>query len=303
MFGVLAVDKPAGLTSRDVVNRVQRLLRPARRGSVSPITKVGHTGTLDPMATGVLLIVVGQATKLVEYAHALRKSYEADFELGLVSDTLDSTGNVEPVQGAPHIARSAWLREMQNWQGTVEQRPPKYSAIHVGGRRAHEMARSGLEFETPVRRVTIHTLELLDFEYPRVSIRIQCSTGTYVRSLGADIATALGSSAIMTRLVRTQIGPFDLSECVRLDELDRCQAVQETLLSPLGLLTEMHKIDLDEVQCEDMRHGRTVALSCGRIGAESQEGRTVAVLDPTQKLVAIALQDQQRLRPIRVITV
>lgn len=291
LFGVLAVDKPGDWTSRDVVNRIQRFVRP---------TKIGHTGTLDPMATGVLILVLGQATRLVEYAHDLRKTYESEFLLGVSSDTLDTTGCMVAQVNPPIIRRSDWTSQMPNWMGTIRQQPPKYSAIHIAGHRAHELARRGEHFEVPFREVHIYSLELLEFEYPRVRLRVQCSTGTYIRSLGNDIAAALGTCAVMSRLVRTEIGPFRLSACSQLADLDSRQAVADHLQPPMKLLEELPKVAVIDTQCQLMKHGKSLTMHECPPSVLGREDQPIAVTDSTGTLIALATWSSGKLRPIRV---
>ena len=318
LFGVLAIDKPASMTSRDVVNRVQRLLRTAQTFKSSSrisepdensppksrqFVKVGHTGTLDPMATGVLLLVVGQATRLVEYSHDLPKTYEAEFTLGLTSNTLDSTGQIQLISSAPTIGRQQLMAELQNWQGPIRQQPPKVSAVHIGGHRAYEMARKGIEFEVPTRVVTIHRLELMSFEFPRFVLRVQCSTGTYIRSLGADIATALGSGAVMSRLVRTEIGPFRLVDCVSLGALQSKKEIVQSLRPPLDLLQQMMQIKLEEVDCQSLRQGKKLRMDQVNRSFPGQDGQQAVAVDVGGRPVAIVLMAQGLIRPIRVFNI
>jgi tRNA pseudouridine55 synthase len=279
MFGVLAVDKPAGWTSRDVVNRVQGLVRP---------TKVGHTGTLDPMATGVLLLVVGPATRLMEFSHRMPKRYDAEFLLGCSSDTLDTDGLVQACSSAVQIGRQQWTEAMGQWLGKIQQRPPRYSAVHLGGRRAHELARAGVDFEVQPREVTIFDLELVSFEYPVVRMRIECSTGTYVRCLGSDIAKSLGSDAVMSRLVRTQIGPFLLADSTPLAELGDRQSVAALLDSPLKLLPDLPVLDLSDEQCRQLRNGQPIVsdrLPGQNTHGQNTHGQNVHRRNPPNKSV------------------
>ncbi len=199
LFGVLPVSKSKNVTSRRVVDQVERLVRPDR---------VGHTGTLDPLAEGVLLLAIGHATRIVEFSHEWSKSYIATFELGKRSDTLDSTGEIEVCPAAAIPSRQEIETELQRWVGEVQQVPPLHSAINVAGKRAYRLARKGVDFELPARTIQIHRLDLLEYDYPRLRLEVDCGSGTYIRSLGRDIADGLGTSAIMVDLVRTRIGPF-----------------------------------------------------------------------------------------------
>ena len=273
MWGVLPVNKPAGMTSRDVCNRIERLIRPI---------KVGHTGTLDPMATGVLLVAVGAATRLVEFSHGHNKDYEADFLLGVRSSTLDTTAELEYLPASAQPTRAALLVEMERWVGCVQQAPPKFSAVHVAGRRAYDLARRGTEFELPSRAVMIHDLSLTEYDYPRFTLQITCGTGTYIRSLGHDIAQGLGTAGVMSRLVRTRVGPFKLDSCVALDELTTHQQVGDQLMPPQLLIADMETLVLDTGQCQRIRHGQPLQLSiqhCSRWIAVDEHQTLVAVLE------------------------
>jgi tRNA pseudouridine55 synthase len=304
LFGVLAVNKPQGVTSRDVVNKIQKLIRP---------TKIGHTGTLDPLATGVLLLALGKATRLVEYAHLQPKSYEADFLLGQTSATLDIDGEVQILPQAPAIDRAGWLDQMKHWRGCIRQTPPQYSACRVDGQRAYDLARQGVEVELASREVTIFQLELLKFSYPLVSLSVQCSSGTYIRSLGHDIAVALGSDAVMSRLVRTSIGRFMLAECAALDQLNSLSDIQRLIRSPVGLVDQFPRFEVTSEECERLRTGSTLELTLQRAlaietwrvtlpewdGKQSTQPPVVA-LDSDGRLVAILERRHDRLQPTRV---
>ncbi len=223
LFGVLPINKTAGVSSRVAVNRIERIVH---------FERVGHTGTLDPMATGVLLLAVGAATKLVEFSHELDKSYEATFELGKASDTLDVTGQVVVAECVQPPSEAQVLAELQKWQGRVLQTPPQFSALIVDGHRAYKLARKGVSVELQPREVNIHQLQLLSYQFPFIKLRIDCGSGTYVRSLGRDIAHGLGTEAIMTELIRTRVGPVELSQCVEARSLHTRAEVTERLLPP-----------------------------------------------------------------------
>jgi tRNA pseudouridine55 synthase len=296
--GVLAVDKPVGLTSRDVVNHVQKLIRP---------DKVGHTGTLDPLATGVLLLAIGKATRLVEYAHFQRKSYEADFQLGAFSDTLDVEGQVTQVVGAEVIDQIAWQTEMSKWLGTITQIPPAYSACKVNGKRAHELARQGVQFELASRQVTIHHLELIKFEYPLVTMRIQCSSGTYIRRLGDDMARALGSAAVMSRLVRTQVGLHRLECSVGLEQLQSRESVASRTRPLACMVDALPQLQVDIDDCRKLRNGirlnltETIQKQLDGSVAFVDANQSIAAVDHNAALVAIVeLREDQQLHPVRV---
>ena len=224
MFGILNLRKPSGPTSRDYVNSIQKLMRPE---------KVGHAGTLDPLASGVLLVLIGQAVRLTDAVHTLSKEYVGTFQLGVTSESTDCETPLIPLESAPLLARPALEEQLPFFVGNIEQSPPKYSAVWIGGKRAHELARAGKEFEMPSRQVSIESLEVISFEYPFFELKMTCGTGTYVRSLGRDIARKLGSDAVMTKLVRTAIGPFRLETGCDMDALTSRESIESRLAPAL----------------------------------------------------------------------
>lgn len=172
-FGVLIVDKPAGVTSRDVVDRIERLVRPA---------KAGHAGTLDPLATGVLVICVGQATRLIRFVQQMRKQYQATFLLGRQSETDDIEKDVIAIPDAVEPTRALLDHVLPRFVGEIQQRPPAHSAIKIAGRRAYKLARKGADFELAARTVTIHQIDVRRYEYPELELAIECGSGTYIRA-------------------------------------------------------------------------------------------------------------------------
>ena len=281
-FGILNVDKPAGLTSRDAVNRVEGLFRNV---------KCGHAGTLDPLATGVLIICVGPATRLIQYVQRLRKQYRAVFQLGRKSATDDVEGEVELLAAAPEPTRAQIEAALPQFLGDVLQRPPMHSAIKVGGQRAYDLARSGEEFELPARTITIHRLEILRYEYPELELAIECGSGTYVRSLGRDLAAALGTAAVMSALVRTAIGDFRLEDAVALDQLTNDTLTQH-LQPPLEALKDLPQIALTEKQLAELRHGRPIEMRNVKAptAAAAAPNTEWAAIDPSGRLAAILVE-------------
>jgi tRNA pseudouridine55 synthase len=212
--GILLIDKPAGMTSFGVVARVRRVLSQAAGKKV----KVGHTGTLDPFATGLMILVYGKATKDAMTYTKLDKIYEATFVLGQVSSTGDPEGEVTDVSTDVPTS-DALVAALEQFKGEIQQRPPIFSAIKIDGQRAYKLARDGKEVEIPLRTVTIHSLELLDYTYPEVRIRTHVSSGTYIRSLASDIGEVLGTGAYCTQLRRTAINEWSLEEAQTLADL------------------------------------------------------------------------------------
>jgi tRNA pseudouridine55 synthase len=274
MFGVLNINKPAGPTSRDVVDRVQRLVQPH---------KAGHAGTLDPLASGVLLVCVGQATRLVEYAQQAPKSYRGTFLLGRRSETDDVEGDVEIVDGAREPSAEEVAAVLPQFTGEISQRPPRHSAVKIEGRRAYQLARRGVEFEPEAKTVRIDRLHVERYEYPELVLAVECGGGTYIRSLGRDLAEALGTTAVMTALVRTAIGGFRVEDAIELEQLD---GDWHRHLLPAALLTAgLPSLVVDAGQLGELQHGRFIAAagaSCGEIAAYDAGGNLVAILAQRQ---------------------
>lgn len=210
-LAILSINKPAGLTSRDVVNRVQR---------ITGIRKCGHAGTLDPLATGVLVVCLNSATRLVPYIQKQQKSYRAEFRFGTRSTTDDIEGELTSVEGATFPTRDELDAALQKMTGDVEQRPPQFSAVKIDGRPAYKKARQGEQVELKSRIVRIDQLTLREFEAAEWKLDILCGSGTYVRSIGRDIGDHFGCGAIMTSLLRDRIGRFSLQDSVSLEELE-----------------------------------------------------------------------------------
>jgi tRNA pseudouridine55 synthase len=230
MNGIFNIDKPEGLTSHDVVARVRR---------ISGQKKAGHAGTLDPMATGVLPVVLGKATRLVEYLADADKAYRATVMLGAASDTYDREGTITPTPDAAMPTRDQVEQALQQFRGEIEQLPPMHSAIKIGGKKLYELARQGLEVERQPRRVTITRLGLEVYRPPELQIFVECSKGTYIRSLAFDLGVALGTGAYLQALVRTRHGPFAVEGATTLEGLEAAfkeGTWQESLYPPEYIL-------------------------------------------------------------------
>lgn len=283
-FGLLNIDKPAGWTSRDVVNRVQRLVRPA---------KAGHAGTLDPLATGVLVVCVGRATRLIDYVQRQPKQYEATFLLGRRSDTEDIEGDVEELANPPVPTRQQLETALPQFLGAIKQRPPAFSAVKVGGKRAYRLARAGEHVQLAPRTIHIHNLTIREYDYPQLRIQMACSSGTYVRSLGRDLAEAVGTSAVMSRLCRTAVGGFTLDNAVSLDDLEAA-GVAAALLPASTAVADLPRLVLSDAEIEAVRHGRLLRRPMDTTAPE------IAAFDPNGRIVAIMARDATgRLRPHR----
>lgn len=253
MNGIILINKPQNFTSFDVVAVVRR-----KFGT----KKVGHGGTLDPMATGVLPVFIGCATKAVDLLPDSGKSYRAGFRLGLTSDTLDIWGELSeevPVD----IEKAALEAVLERFRGEIEQTPPMYSALKVGGRKLCDLARQGIEVERKARKITISRLDLLEFDGKNGVIEVDCSTGTYIRTLVDDIGKALGTGAVMTSLCRTRACGFELSECVSIEELREKPLDELKLLSVENVFRDFPATVLDEVQTRMYLNG--VRLDADRL--------------------------------------
>jgi tRNA pseudouridine55 synthase len=264
--GVVLIDKPKGITSHDAVDRV--------RGALG-IRKVGHAGTLDPMATGLLVMGVGRATRLLRFLGALDKEYEGTVRLGEETDTLDAEGTVLRT-GPVEVDQEALRRAMVELTGEIEQRPPAYSAVKVGGRRLYRAARAGEPVEAPPRRVRVHAFDLLRFDGRDADVRVVCSSGTYVRVLAADLGARLGSGAHLVRLVRTRIGPFRAEDASPPDH-------PGDPLPMAAAVAHLPRVDLEEEEAEAARHGRCLGPTAiaGPYGAFAPDGRLVGVFRDT----------------------
>jgi tRNA pseudouridine55 synthase len=283
--GILNLHKPSGITSRRGVDGIQR---------VSRCRRVGHAGTLDPLASGVLVICVGQATRLIEYIQQMPKRYAGTFLLGRSSPTEDIEGEVTPLSNPPIPSWDQLRAAAARWTGPILQRPPIFSALNVAGQRAYDLARRGVPVELQPRPVTIYRLEVVGYDYPEFRVEIECSSGTYVRSLGRDLAESLGTAAVMSALVRTAIGRFTLAEAVRPEQLSP-ENWTDYLLPPRRAVEGLPMIELSAEQAASIRLGQKIPyapLPCGE---------TVVAVDTAGRLVALLeAKGPDRLGPTRV---
>lgn len=236
MNGIIIVDKPQGKTSHDIVYAIRRL---------TGIKKVGHTGTLDPMATGVLPICIGSATKVSDMLTLSDKAYTAEFVLGKTTDTLDAEGEIL-TETEVNVTGDEIRAAVMSFVGEIEQIPPMYSAIKQNGKKLYELARQGIEVERKPRKVTINSIDILEINGKTVTIDVSCSKGTYIRTLCADIGEKLGVGAYMTKLRRTKTGMFDIFESHTLEELANAKASHWTLKSETGTLKNV-LIPIDKI--------------------------------------------------------
>jgi tRNA pseudouridine55 synthase len=274
MFGLLNLDKPAGVTARDVVNRVQRLVRPE---------KVGHAGTLDPLATGVLVVGIGQATRLVEYVQRLPKTYRGTFLLGRTSDTEDIEGQVRELPNPPVPTCNQMQSALPRFVGSIEQSPPAYSALRVAGQRAYDLARKGEAVELAPRAIEIFSLELLSYDYPELTLLVRCGGGTYVRTLGRDIARSLGTDAVMSALRREAIGGFSVTTALPAEAIT-LESIQASLLPPILAVGDMPQIVVSGDEARRLGQGQPIAnrwhTSAEELAAVTLEDRFVAIVAP-----------------------
>jgi tRNA pseudouridine55 synthase len=276
MKGLLLVDKPIGMTSHDVVDRVRK---------AAGIRRVGHTGTLDPAATGLLIICLGAATRLSEHLIGLDKVYEGAMELGVVTDSHDRDGKVVEERPVPPLRAEDIQSVMDEFTGEILQVPPMVSAVKVGGERLYKRARRGEEVEREARPVTIREFVLTHFETPYVQFRVSCTRGTYVRSLAYDVGMKLGCGATLASLRRTWVGHHSVEHAVALDELTGRDAVEKYLLS----IDEALSLPTVVVAAEAVARMSSGAALLGSdlAGTFPQEGSWVQIKNTTGRLLAL----------------
>lgn len=290
MNGVLLVDKPAGLTSHDVVDRVRR---------AAHTRKVGHTGTLDPAATGLLIVCVGQATRLSEFFTRMDKTYEGTMRLGVVTDSYDLDGAVLEENPVPHLDRQQVQDAFNRYAGAIEQTPPMVSAVKVGGERLYKRARKGEEVERPARRVTVYEFRALRCEPPEVDFVLRCTSGTYARALCHDAGSDLGCGGALATLRRTAVGRHAVADAVPVDELREPDDVERRLLPPAEAL-ELARVTVHESAHALVVNGGTVER--GQYAETLPETDTwVQMLAADGRLLAVGqVVPGQRVQPRRV---
>jgi len=293
MDGVLVIDKPQGPTSFDVVKQVRTVLR---------VKKAGHTGTLDPMATGVLPICLGEATKVAGFITEGDKAYDAVLRLGVETDTLDAEGKVLSEAPVPPLSTERLEAALASFRGTFPQVPPMYSAVKVGGKRLYELARAGEEVVREARQVTVHSLLLRDFSATELTLSLRCSKGFFVRVLAQEVGRVLGCGAHLKALRRTASGPFHLSQALSLEKLKALGGdglrglaeLQQRLVGMAEALVELPALSVTAQEVPRVLHG--VPLEA-RVGV----GR-VRVLGPDARLLAVAeVGPNRRLKYLRVL--
>jgi tRNA pseudouridine55 synthase len=300
MDGILIIDKPAGITSHDVVARCRRILKTKR---------VGHTGTLDPFATGVVVILVGKATRLAQFLDKDAKEYEAVARLGFETDTGDRTGELRITNYELRNVSDAEIEKVLNdFRGEIEQTPPMYSAKKVEGKKLYELARKGIEIERKPVNITIYELELIESGQPSAvsgqqktedqrpktkdrTIRVVCSAGTYIRTLAEDIGRRLGTGAHLAALRRTRAGKFDLAQAVMLEELEEIVAenkIERLLISMNEALAHLPEIKLSDEEAAKTRNGMKLKFEA----AEMNDNQAFRLTDTSQNLVAVGFYSE-----------
>lgn len=274
--GLVVVDKEPGWTSHDVVAKLRGRYRQKR---------VGHSGTLDPDATGVLLVGLGRVTRMLRYLTDLPKTYTGEVVLGTATSTLDASGDVTGEWDMSAVTLDEVTAAAARLRGPILQVPPMVSAVKVGGKRLHELARAGVEVEREARPVTVHRFDVAATTEPRVvAVEVECSSGTYIRTLAADLGAALGGGAHLRNLRRTAIGSFGLDQARPLEELG-----DDTVLSPAEALRDYPSVEVDADQLVLVGHGRPLdGLPAGPVGVRSAAGDLVAVYQDGRPAVVLA---------------
>jgi len=291
--GILIVDKPEGLTSHDVVARLRRILKTKR---------IGHTGTLDPFATGVLVMLVGKATRLAQFLDKDKKEYQATIRFGFETDTGDVSGSPKRIQNSKFKIQNEKIEEaLKDFRGEIEQTPPMYSAKKVAGKKLYELARKGIEIERKPVKITIYEIEKMEngkwkMENGKtfdVKIRVACSAGTYVRTLAEDIGKKLEVGAHLSALRRTCAGQFDLSKAVTIEELEEIVSkdkLGEVMISMNDALAHLPKVVLNEVEIKNAQNGKKLKFE----DTEIKDNQAVRMIDEAKNLIAVGFYDKQQ---------
>jgi tRNA pseudouridine55 synthase len=277
--GILNVNKPRGRTSFSIVSLVKRL---------SGVKRVGHAGTLDPGATGVLPVCLGQGRRVVPFLHDAAKVYKARVELGVTTDSYDATGQITATADPTGVSRQQLLKALESFRGVIQQTPPMYSALKHGGRPLYELARAGIEVERESRPVQVYRLELKRWQPPVATIEVECGKGTYIRSLAHDLGQALGCGAHLKSLVRLSYGCFDVKDAVSLPRLEEGfrEGYWHRFLYPIDIaFKDWAAVMVDDAAQEDIRNGRPVELpgdkavdTAGRLRAYNGDGCFLGIL-------------------------
>ena len=292
--GFLNLHKPVGITSMDAVRRVKRITGQRR--------KVGHAGTLDPLAEGVLPICFGQATRLMELVVSGWKRYRMTVRLGATSNTYDAEGNIEEISDPSWLTRAGIADTIGEFVGEIEQLPPMYSAVKVDGKRLYDLARAGRQIERSPRRVSVRSISIDDVRLPFATFTVECGRGTYLRTIAHDLGQTLGCGAYVTELVRLSCGQFEYSEGITPDALEQAAASGDWTrhLHPIDwALRELPAAQVDADRAWAVRHGQTVAV--GAVRLDPSDPRLWRIYDPDGVFLALARPEPEgRLAPTRV---
>lgn len=300
--GVLLIDKPQGMTSQQVVSKVKYLLKSPQHDS----KKAGHTGTLDPMATGLLPICLGEATKFSHYQLEAVKSYQAIIKLGEQTDTGDAEGQVIATMDVPSFSQHELTQICQQFLGKQRQIPPMFSALKKDGKKLYELARKGIEIEREAREIILFNVELKSFSANELQLNVTCSKGTYVRVLGEDIAKALGTLGHLTALRRTATGDFSLDNAITLADFEAL-GFDERLAKLLPVdecVRNLPKLLLDENQSERILQGQRLNVKIQAIeqGLNINQVQEIRLFNPNQQFLGVAnLENTGRLQPIKLV--
>ncbi len=283
MFGLLNIYKPVGKTSHDVVAYLRRVLK---------IKQIGHTGTLDPFAEGVLPVCIGKSTRLIEYLSD-EKAYLAYVQFGKSTDTYDTEGKIV-FETDKKVSETEILEKLPLFEGEIEQIPPIYSAIKVNGKKLYDYAREGKEVEIKPRKVIINKIELKDFDFENqvAQIYIECSKGTYIRSIAHDLGKSLDNGAHLIKLIRTKVGNFEVKSAIKLDDIKTSDDVSVNLINPLQVLN-LPKYELNQQECEKVLHGQPLLN-------KSMKSVDFLILVYNNRIKAVATAKEKFIKVIKV---
>ena len=286
--GLLPVDKPVGVSSHDMVSLVRTRLG---------MKRVGHSGTLDPFASGLLLICLGRSTRLVEYLHGFPKTYAACARLGVATETDDPEGAVSTTSDAwSELTHAEIASAIREFKGVIEQRPPRFSAKKIGGVRAYARSRRGEEVVLSPVLVTIHEIDVSSIDLPYVRFTVQCATGTYIRAIARDLGEALGVGAHLTELRRVEIGPFIVADALAPHSLPHADGIARALVSPLDVVAHLPRLEVSYEEAVRIRAGQALELKDDPPSAD--QGEHAVVFEA--RLLAVAVRDGNQVRPRKV---
>jgi tRNA pseudouridine55 synthase len=285
MNGLLVIDKPSGMTSRDAVNCVQKWF-PRK-------TKIGHTGTLDPLATGVLVVCVGAATRLADYVQAMGKRYTSRFRFGATSTTDDADGAITETPNAAVPTREQIETVFARFVGTIEQMPPVFSALKLDGQRAHDLARHGKDVQLAARAVRIDAIRVTGYEWPFLDVEVDCGKGTYIRSIARDVGAALGCGGLVQVLRRTRVGPFTVEQGVGVDV-----APSPVKLLPMSTaVAGMTRVLLNADEARRIQQGQRVRVTSASGGCQPPEATELVLLSESNELLGIGVVERGEIKP------